>query len=147
MLAVLEALGAHQLHPQAHAERRHPALEHELVEDGHEPERVQALHRHAEGANAGQDDALGRAQHVGVACDDGLGAQRVQRALHRAHVAHAVVDDRDHRYGAASLSPSATAPSPSGQTFLTTSPSSSRTKRPLSSVTKIALLVNASSVS
>src|SRR6185312_3126196 len=109
-----------------------------------EPIRAQPLHRLPEGADAGQDHPLGLAQRVVVVGDLRLRAQRGKGALDRAQVAHAVVDDRYH---SAACAGSAGSVGCSGPIFIRTSPFSSRTILPFSSVKKIALLVKASSVS
>jgi hypothetical protein len=69
------------------------ALAHELVQAG----RAQAAHGLGERADAGDDDALGRAQLVVVGGEHGPGADLGERLLDRPAVAHAVVDDADHR--------------------------------------------------
>ena len=59
------------------------------------PSSAGSVHRAREGAHAGHDEAGGGAQRVGVAADGDARADVLERLLHRAAVAHAVVDDRD----------------------------------------------------
>ena len=61
------------------------------------PRLADPLHRPREGADAGQDQAVGGADRVGVAADARVGADVLERLLDRAQVAHPVVEDRDPR--------------------------------------------------
>src|SRR5262249_14290005 len=56
----------------------------------------QAAHEHAEGALTGHDDLVGAADDLGVAGQHDVGADLLQRALDRAQIARADVDQRDH---------------------------------------------------
>ena len=84
-----------QLHAQAQAEHGHAgarALGDQLVEPGS----AEAAHRLREGADAGHDDAVRRADRVVVGGQQRVGADVLERLLDAAAVAHAVVDDGDH---------------------------------------------------
>ena len=63
-----------------------------------------ALHGHAEGADAREDDPLGRLDDRWVVGDLHVGAQHRERSLHRTQVAHAEVDDGDHAVAPGALS-------------------------------------------
>ena len=139
MVAVLLARAADELHPEADAEQRLALFADELVEHGREPAGAQPLHGDPEGADARQHDALRLSKRVVVARDHGPLPDRGESSLHGAQIAHPIVDDRDH-------APAARA-GWAGEIFIITSPFSSRTIRPFSSVVKIALFVKASSVS
>src|SRR5262249_12621294 len=56
---------------------------------------AQVLDAGTEGADPGQDDALGRAQLLGGAGQAHVGPDPVEGVLHRVQVPHAVVDDGD----------------------------------------------------
>ena len=60
-----------------------------------EPTLADPLHRPREGADAGQDDAVGVTGPVGVGGDPGRGADVLERLLDRPQVSHPVVEDRD----------------------------------------------------
>ena len=83
-----------QLHPQAdteHRRARREALAQQLVQ----AELAQVVHRAREGPHAGQDEPGRRAQPVVLRADARARADVLERLLHRAAVAHAVVDDGD----------------------------------------------------
>ena len=61
------------------------------------PQLADPLHRLREGADAGQDHAVGGAHRVGVGGDRRRDADVLERLLDRAQVAHPVVEDRDPR--------------------------------------------------
>ena len=61
-----------------------------------EPALGEPAHEHAERALAGHDDLVRAPDDVRIARDDDLAADVRQRALDRAQVAGAHVDDRDH---------------------------------------------------
>ncbi len=98
---MLAADGRHQLLADADAEERGAARDHarldRLEEAGDGGEAGAAV---GEGADAGQDDALGREHDVGVGGDDdgsaaaGLGGHALEALLGRVQVAARVVDDR-----------------------------------------------------
>ena len=93
-LELLRAL-VQQLHSEAQPQHRHVlrAFAHELVE----PALAQPAHRLREGADAGQDDSVGRSKRFVVGCEAHVGADALERLLDRAAVAHPVVHHADRR--------------------------------------------------
>ena len=82
--------------PRHRPEDRRPlprALDHELVE----AQLAHGAHRRGKGADAGDDEAVGRAQRVVVGRQGHPGADALERLLDAAAVAHPVVDDPDAR--------------------------------------------------
>jgi hypothetical protein len=71
-------------------------LAHERVE----AEVAHGRHRLREGAHAGQDEPIRGTNAVGIAGDLHVGTHPLERLLHRAQVAHAVVEDADRRANA-----------------------------------------------
>src|SRR5262249_2129393 len=80
-----------ELHAQADAEQR-PPFPHPTTERLHQPALAQVDHRLGERADAGQDEAVDAVERRGVVAHHDLGADVLERLLHRAAVAHAVVD-------------------------------------------------------
>src|SRR5262249_4705244 len=62
-----------------------------------QPQLANPLHRPREGADAGQDHAVGGAYLGGLAADLRRHPHMLQRLLDRAQIAHPVVEDRDPR--------------------------------------------------
>ena len=100
-LGAAELLGAleEQLQAEADAEDRRPRrgpLGDQLVEPG----RADPLHRPREGADAGQDQAVGGAHSSGSAQIVAARADVLERLLDRAQVPHPVVQDQIRRAAA-----------------------------------------------
>src|SRR2546429_976040 len=92
--AVLCGALEQQLQPEAHPQQRcgrRDALAQQLVESP----LAEVLHGAREGANAGDDETVGGAQRLWVAAHHCAHADVLQRLLHRAAVAHAVVHHPD----------------------------------------------------
>ena len=96
MDAHLIALLEQELHPQADPHEGFSQAD--VVKQRLDPAAFsQVVHGVAEGTHTGEDDGGGAAQLLRLRDDPRLVADRLEGLLHAAQVAHAVVDDGDHR--------------------------------------------------
>ena len=105
-LAELLARRKEELVPEADAEERPRAVE-RAAQGLDETARCEVRHRIVERAVAGQHDRVGVVDGARIFGHDGRNADALERLLHAAEIAAAVVDDRDH--GAPTALPSSTA--------------------------------------
>src|SRR6185436_7205959 len=92
---LLLALVEQHLHAEADAEVR-PAARDRAAQHVAEAALDEPAHEHAERALAGYDDLVRAPDDLGVARDGDVAADLGDRALHRAQVARADIDDGDH---------------------------------------------------
>ena len=93
VVAVLDAAVEEDLHPDADAEHR-TATGEAAADDPGAVDGLEALHARGEGADAGDDEAVGVQGGLRVGGHRDVGTHAGQRALGRAQIARPVVEDR-----------------------------------------------------
>src|SRR5262249_55432520 len=92
----LLALAEQQLESQADAEKRRLARD-DVAHRRDEVVALEIFHARAERADAGQHDAVRAHDRADIAGDLRGVPETLERLLHAVEIAHAVVDDRDHK--------------------------------------------------